>query len=102
MNKKAKKFDVACYFEKLNEVYVCQSENDGVICSEKLGLKVFNLRRHIQRHHPDIFKCNVEEEETKKQEDVQTCSSGKRKQQMLSKYFWNEKVTVSMTKDKFK
>ena len=69
-------------------------------CRVKLGSKLFNLEHHIERHHPDIFKSVVEEEQAKKQEVVQKSSANK--QQKLSKYFQSEKITVSMTKEKFK
>ena len=60
--------------------------------------KLFNLKGHIERHHSDIFKSIVEEEQAKKQAVVQKGSTSK--QQTLSKYFQSEKITVSMTKKK--
>jgi len=76
------------------------NRKNGDVCRAKLGSKLFNLKGHIERHHPDIFKCNVEEEQAKKQAVVQKGSTSK--QQTLSKYFQSEKITVSMTKEKFK
>ncbi|CAK8682943.1 unnamed protein product [Clavelina lepadiformis] len=61
---------------------------------------MFNLERHIERHHPDIFKTVLEEEQPNNKEDIQDSSTSK--QQMLSQYFHSEKVNVSMTKEKFK
>ena len=78
------------------EGYVCQIEKNGDACRAKLESKRFNLKRHIERHHPDIFKSVVKEEQAKKQEVVQKGSTSK--QQKLSKYFQSEKITVSMTK----
>lgn len=37
------------------EGYICQIEKNEDICRDKLGLKMFNLKRHIERHHPDIM-----------------------------------------------
>ena len=67
MSKKAKKNNIASYFEKLNEAYVCQIEDDGVICSEKLGLKVLNfcfivinVKENIVQMYVNLcFKCTV-------------------------------------------
>ena len=85
MNKETKKCTVANYFHKVNEEgYVCQIEKNGDACRPKLGSKLFNLKHHIERHHPDIFKSVVEEEQAKKQEVVQKGSTSK--QQKLSKY----------------
>ena len=89
------------HFQKVDgEGYVCQIEKNGDVCRAKLGSKLFNLKGHIERHHPDIFKCNVEEEQAKKQAVVQKGSTSK--QQTLSKYFQSEKITASRTNEKFK
>ena len=57
----------------------------GGVYRVKLKSKLFNRKRHIERHHPDIFKSIVEEEQAKKQAVVQKGSTSK--QQTLSKYF---------------
>ena len=101
MSRETKKCTVASHFQKVNgEGYVCQIEKNGDVCRAKLKSKLFNLKRHIERHHPDIFKSIVEEEQAKKQAVVQKGSTSK--QQTLSKYFQSEKITVSMTKENFK
>jgi len=101
MSRETKKGTAASHFQKVDgEGYVCQIEKNGDACRVKLGLKLFNLKRHIKWHHPDIFKSTVEEEQAKKQAVVQKGSTSK--QQTLSKYFQNEKITMSMTKEKFK
>ncbi|CAK8687692.1 unnamed protein product [Clavelina lepadiformis] len=89
MSKKSQKSAVVSYFERVDEEgYICQIEKIEEICAAKLGLKVFNLKRHIQRHHPDIFKTVLEEEQPKNKEDIQDSSTSK--QQMLSQYFHSE------------
>ena len=101
MSRETKKCTVASHFQKVDgDGYVCQIEKNGDVCRTKLGSKLFNLKHHIERHHPDIFKCNVEEEQAKKQAVVQKGSTSK--QQTLSKYFQSETITVLMTKEKFK
>ena len=86
MNRETKKCTVASHFQKVDgEGYVCQIEKNGDVCRAKLKSKLFNLKRHIERHHPDIFKSIVEEELAKKQAVVQKGSTSK--QQTLSKYF---------------
>ena len=36
---------------------LCSSnQKNGDVCRAKLGSKLVNLKRHIERHHPDIFK----------------------------------------------
>ena len=101
MSRETKKCTVASHFQKVDgEGYVCQIEKNGDACRAKLKSKLFNLKRHIERHHPDIFKSIVEEEQAKKQAVVRKDSTSK--QQTLSKYFQSEKITVSMTKKKFK
>ncbi|CAK8696386.1 unnamed protein product [Clavelina lepadiformis] len=57
----------------------------------KLGLKMFNLKRHIERHHPDIFKTVLEEKQPKNKEDIQDNSTSK--QQML----WVKSETCCFT-----
>jgi len=97
MSRESKKCTVASHFQKVDgEGYVCQIEKHGDVCRAKLGSKLFNLKRHIEGHHPDIFKSIVEEE----QAIVQKGSTSK--QQTLSKYFQSETITVLMTKEKFK
>ncbi|CAK8690142.1 unnamed protein product [Clavelina lepadiformis] len=94
MSNNSQKSSVVNYFERVDgEGYICQIEKNEEICGAKLGLKMFNLKRHIERHHPDIFKTVLEE-------DIQDSSTSK--QQMLSQYIHSEKINLSMTKEKFK
>jgi len=89
MSRETKKCTVASHFQKVDgEGYVCQIEKNADVCRAKLGSKLFNLKRHIERHHPDIFKSIVEEEQAKKQAVAQKGSTSK--QQTLSKYFQSE------------
>ena len=68
MNRETKKYTVASHFQKVDgEGYVCQIEKNGDVCRAKFGSKFFNLKLHIERHHPEIFKSAVEEEQAKKQ-----------------------------------
>ena len=41
------------------EGYVCQIEKNGDVCRAKLKSKLFNLKRHIERHYPDIFRVTL-------------------------------------------
>ena len=75
---------------------VCQIKKNGDVCTAKLGSKFFNLKHHIERHHPEIFKSVAEEEQAKKQAVAQKGNTSK--QQTFSKYFQSEKITVSMSK----
>ena len=101
MSRETKKYTVASHFQKADgEGYACQIEKNRDVGRAKLELKFFNLKRHIERHHFEIFKSVVEEEQAKKQAVAQKGSTSK--QQTLSKYFQSEKITVSMTKEKFK
>ena len=76
-----------------------KSKKNGNVCRDQSGIKSFNLKRHIERHHPNVSKSIVEEQ-AKKQANVQ--KSSKSKQQIFLKYLLSEKITVSMTKEKFK
>jgi len=68
------------HFQKVDgEGYVCQIEKNGDVCRAKLGSKLFNLKRHIETHHPDIFKSIAEEEQAKKQAVVQKSSTSNRR-----------------------
>ena len=78
------------------EGYVCQIKKNGDVCRAKLKSKLFNLKRHIERHHLDIFKSIVKEEQAKKVAVVQKGSTNK--QQTLSKCFQTEKITLLLTK----
>ena len=78
MSRETKKCTVASHFQEVDgEGYVCQIEKHGDVYKTKLRSKLFNLKRHIERHHCDIFKSIVEEEQPKKQS---SCSKRQYKQ----------------------
>ncbi|GLV40086.1 hypothetical protein CBL_02971 [Carabus blaptoides fortunei] len=78
------------------------SSNTGI---EKHGSnapsRASNLKRHLRNKHPDIFK-SVQEHYSEIHKPTSTCSTSKSEQVPLTKYFHNEKITVTMTATKFK
>ena len=55
---KTKKSAVLKYFSKSDttEAFVCQVEVNEGICNAKIGQKTFNLKRHLERNHPAVYK----------------------------------------------
>ena len=99
--------------------YVCQcpcikSKDDGVICNVKISgsgggtskghtpTRASNLKRHLERYHPDIFK-RVQEKDKASSAKATASTSGKQPAiASLSNFFISDKVTVTMTPDEFK
>ena len=66
------------------------------ICGTKIAAKTSNLKCHLARYHKAVHKQVMEEDEPSKPNFPNTGT-----QQTLSKFFPSEKMTVSMTKQKF-
>jgi len=101
-----KKSTVFKYFSKSDatEDFVCQVEVNEGICNAKIGKKTFNLKRHLERNHPAVYKEVDDQDRENKCAGYanQTTKDSKTPRETIEKFFPNEKVTVSMTKDKFK
>ncbi|XP_075172075.1 uncharacterized protein LOC142243755 [Anomaloglossus baeobatrachus] len=65
-----------------------------------------NLKRHLQRFHPEVLKAVDEKDCTQTKEPVPSSSSQTEEQRTLqpsvARYFVSDKVTVTMTVDTFK
>ena len=81
---------------------ICQVKQNGDVCGTKLGSKKFNLKHHLERYHKNIFKSIVEEEQMQINSSNHNSSRPASQQQCLTKFFQSEKISVSMTKEKFK
>ena len=73
-------------------------------CNAKIREKTFNLKRHLERNHPEVYK-GVDDQDrqynsagSKNQDE----KNGRDSREAMAKFFSNEKFTISMTKDKFK
>jgi len=103
---KIKKSTVFKYFSKSDatEDFVCQVEVNEGICNVKIGKKNFNLKRHLERNHPAVYKEVDDQDRENKCAGYanQSTKDSKTPRETIEKFFPNEKVTVSMTKDKFK
>lgn len=116
MSHRQKKSAVFEYFV-LNEdksFFVCQVKNGGEQCKANISAysaskehkgnaptRASNLKRHLQRKHLDIYK-SVEEKDKFQDPCNSTSKNAHQIQKPLTKYFMNEKVTISMTAEKFK
>ena len=97
MSKNAKKSAAFHYFNTAeDEGFLCQVEENGNICRTKIAAKTYNLKCHLARYHKAVHKQVMEEDEPSKPNLPNTGT-----QQTLSKFFPSEKMTVSMTKQKF-
>ena len=103
MSESAVKQEIVHYFEKDRKGgYICQVEKNEETCKAKLGPKKYNLKRHLERFHPELYKHHVAAEQAQTKQSDATCSAAANKQQPTSNFFRNEKLTLSMTKKKFK
>lgn len=61
-----------------------------------------NLKRHLQRFHPKVFEAVLEKDNT----SIPSTSAKKDQKssgdQTLSKFFTTDKITITMTPEKFK
>lgn len=106
-----KKSTVNEYFKKTEDdlFFVCQAKDDSEkqICGIKISAfggkgssapsRVSNMKRHIQRHHPNLYKIICEKDDSSLK-----LSDNPNRQVLVTKYLTSENVTVSMTADKFK
>ena len=94
------------HFEKNDEdenVYTCKvKKEDGVICNFKLGSKTSNLKRHLQRHHINIFGIVTKNDKLQKTLVIDKSNSSTSGHTSILQYFSCEKVTISMNKEKLK
>ena len=96
--------------------YVCQctvGEEDGdeeTVCENKISAyttedtsiapsRVSNLKRHLQRHHPNIYEKVVEVDANNNSKKEQVKSSALSK---ITKFVTSDKVTITMTPENFK
>ena len=73
---------------------------DGSNCNVRMSAKTSNLKRHWERQHKEAVKWVKEQDmqEVHKKGNPTTSSW----QSSLSHYFFNKKVSISMTKEQFK
>ena len=65
------------------------------------GTRAFNLKRHVQRFHPNKWKAfeeKLSKEAQKKAEKSGQSGAGPSRQTNLSKFFISDKITLTMTK----
>ena len=103
---KVKQSAVFKYFSKSDttKYFICQVKVVEGICNAKIGEKTFNLKRHLKRNHPEIYKKvdGQERENNTLWSKNQSLQNSSNPVETIAKFFQNKKVSVSMTKDKFK
>ena len=100
----SKKSAVFKHFKKSEEEgkLMCQIKDGEKVCNEKVSAKTSNMKRHVDRKHPDIGKeISAEDAAAKHTGVTQVAASAKEPQQApISSFFSSEKVTIFMTKEK--
>ena len=103
---KTKLLVVFKYFSKCDatQYFVCQVKLSKGICNAKIGEKTFNLKKHLERNHPEIYKeVNAQDRQNNNAGSKNLYEKKSRNsKETIAKFFPNEKVTISMIKDKFK
>ena len=103
---KVKQSAVFKYFSKSDttKYFICQVKVGEGICNVKIGEKTFNLKRHLEQNHPEIYKevDGQDRENNTLRSKNQSLQNSSNPVETIAKFFQNKKVTVSMTKDKFK
>ena len=103
---KTKQSVVFKYFSKCDttQYFICQVKVGGGNCNVKIGKKTFKLRRHLERNHSQVYK-EVDDQDRQinnARSKNQFEKNSRNSREMIVKFFSNEKVNISMTKDKFK
>ena len=103
---KVKQSAVFKYFSKSDttKYFICQVKVGEDICNAKIDEKTFNLKRHLEQNHPEIYKevDSQDRENNTLRSKNQSLQNSSNPVETIAKFFQNKRVTVSMTKDKFK
>ena len=67
-------------------------------------MKNFNLKRHLERNHPIVYKGVDDQDKQNKsaRSKNQYEKNSRNSRKTMAKFFFKRKFTISMTKDKFK
>ena len=103
---KTKQSVVFKYFSKCDttQYFICRVKVGEGICNVKIGKKTFNLNRHLEQNHPEVYKevDGQDRQNNSAGSKNQSEKNSRNSKEMIVKFFPNEKVTVSMTNNKFK